>query len=214
METTITDLHRVRKGVVDIVDVPEFGYLMIDGVGAPEGDAFTAAVQALYAVSYGVRFMVKKAYGDAPKVMPLEAQWWVDDPSQQEIIAAVAAGQGSMAQTDRQRWQWRAMIAQPEPIDASLVADAAAQARVKKDLAALDRLRYERWTEGRCAQMLHVGPYAEEGPSIARLHAGIAAAGFRPRGRHHEIYIGDARRSAPEKLRTILRQPVEPSTAG
>jgi len=114
-----------------------------------------------------------------------------------------------MADSDRERWQWRALIAQPDPVDKSAVEQAIEQARAKKDLPALDRLRYERWVEGRCAQVLHVGPYADEGPSIARLHAGIAAAGYRPRGRHHEIYLGDPRRTPPEKLRTILRHPVE-----
>jgi hypothetical protein len=96
------------------------------------------------------------------------------------------------------------------PIDADLVAAALTQARAKKPAPGLDRLAYQRWTEGRCAQLLHVGPYADEGPSIARLHQAITAAGHRPRGRHHEIYLGDPRRSAPDKLRTILRHPIEP----
>jgi hypothetical protein len=210
MTTTVADLYRVRKGVVDIIEIPELGYTMIAGAGAPGGDAFTAAVQALYAVSYGVHFALKRAHGDAPKVMPLEALWWVDDPRQQDIIAAAAAGRASMADSDRERWQWQAMVVQPERVDAGLVTDVIAQQRAKKGLAALDRVRYERWEEGRCAQVLHLGPYADEAPSIARLHAGIAAAGYRPRGRHHEIYLGDPRRSAPKRLRTILRQPVEP----
>lgn len=99
---------------------------------------------------------------------------------------------------------------QPEPIDGELVAIAQAEAERKKSSPALGRLRYERWAEGLSAQLLHVGPYADEAPSISRLHAAITDAGYRPRGHHHEIYLGDPRRSAPEKLRTILRQPVEP----
>ena len=209
MAADLAALYKVRKGSLDIVDVPELGYLAIDGTGAPDGAEFSAAVPALYAVSYAARFMLKKERGDAPKVMPLEAQWWVDDPAQWDIINAVARGEATMAETDRDQWQWRAMIVQAEPIDADLISRAVEQSR-KKGLAALDRLEYERWTEGLCAQMLHIGPYAEEAPSIVRLHEGIAAAGYRPRGRHHEIYIGDPRRSAPEKLRTILRQPIEP----
>jgi hypothetical protein len=118
-----------------------------------------------------------------------------------------------MADSDRDRWHWRAMIVQPSPIDAAVIASAVEDARAKKDLPALDQLRYERWEEGRCAQVLHIGPYADENPSIVRLHEGITAAGYRPRGRHHEIYLGDPRRSAPEKLRTILRHPVEPLPA-
>jgi hypothetical protein len=203
-------LYKVRKGSIDLVDVPELGYLAVEGMGSPDGDEFTSAVQALYSVSYGARFMVKKEQGDAPKVMPLEAQWWVDDPDQQDVVAAVARGEATMADSDRELWQWQAMIMQPTPIDAATVTRAIDAARAKKDLPALDRLRYERWEEGRCAQLLHVGPYADEATSIVRLHQGIAAANCRPRGRHHEIYIGDPRRSAPEKLRTILRQPIEP----
>ena len=114
-----------------------------------------------------------------------------------------------MADTDRDSWRWQAMIMQPAPIDERTVVRAAQQAR-KKNLEALDELHFERWEEGRCAQILHVGAYSEEAPTVVRLHEGIAAAGYRPRGRHHEIYLGDPRRSAPEKLRTILRHPVEP----
>ena len=100
---------------------------------------------------------------------------------------------------------------QPDPIDAELIAAATAEAAGKKDLPGLARLEYIRWAEGRCAQLLHIGPYAAEAPSIAALHEAIAEAGYRPRGRHHEIYLGDPRRSAPEKLRTIIRHPVEPA---
>jgi hypothetical protein len=103
------------------------------------------------------------------------------------------------------------MIMQPDPIDADLLSEALAQARAKKGLPALDRLRHERWTEGRCAQTMHVGPYSAEAPSIERLHQAIAEAGYVPRGRHHEIYLGDPRRSAPDRLRTIIRQPVQPA---
>ena len=212
-ETTISSasLLKVRKGAVDIVDVPEFGFAVVTGSGAPGGGEFTEALQALYAVSYGAHFLVRKQRGQAPGVMPLEALWWVDDPDQQDILAAVALGQATMADTDRDRWRWQAMIMQPDPIDAGLAAAALAQARDRKPSPGLEQVRYIRWAEGRCAQLLHVGPYAAEGPSIARLHQAIAAAGYRPRGRHHEIYLGDPRRSAPEKLRTIIRHPVEPA---
>ena len=210
--TELESLHKVRKGAVGIVDVPELGSVMVDGVGPADGAEFAAAVQALYAVSYGAHFLVKKELGEAPQVMPLEAQWWVDDPDQQDIITAAALGQASIADTDRERWRWRAMIVQAEPIDADAVDRAVDQARAKQPSPALDRLRFERWAEGRCAQVLHIGPYAEEGPSIVRLHEGIEVAGYRARGRHHEICLGDPRRSAPDKLRTILRHPVEPTT--
>jgi hypothetical protein len=115
-----------------------------------------------------------------------------------------------MAGANREHWRWQAMIMQPDPIDAEIVVAALAQARAKKPAPGLGRLRYQRWAEGRCAQLLHVGPYAGEGPSIVRLHQAIAAAGYRPRGRHHEIYLSDPRRTAPDNLRTIMRHPVEP----
>jgi hypothetical protein len=208
--TSYESLLKVRKGAVDIVDVPEFGFAAVTGTGEPGGAEFTEAVQALYSVSYGAHFRLKKLTGEAPRVMPLEGLWWVDDPAQQDIVAAVARGEVTMAGSDRGSWRWQALIMQPDPIDAELIAAATAEAAGKKDLPGLARLEYTRWAEGRCAQLLHIGPYAAEAPSIAALHEAIAGSGYRPRGRHHEIYLGDPRRSAPEKLRTIIRHPVEP----
>ena len=209
--TSYESLLKVRKGAVDMVDVPEFGFVAVTGTGEPGGAEFTEAVQALYSVSYGARFRLKKLTGEAPRVMPLEGLWWVDDPAQQDIVAAVARGEVTMAGSDRGSWRWQALIMQPDPVDAELIAAATAEAAGKKDLPGLARLEYIRWAEGRCAQLLHIGPYAAEAPSIAALHEAIAEAGCRPRGRHHEIYLGDPRRSAPEKLRTIIRHPVEPA---
>jgi hypothetical protein len=201
-------LYKARKGAVDLVDVPFLSYAMIEGQGDPDGSAFGEAVQALYSVSYAAHFALKKRSGENTKVMPLEALWWVDEPGQFDLLEKVAAGDATMADTDRNKWQWQAMIVQPEPIDAELVAQAVQESR-SKNLPALDRLRFVQWEEGRCAQILHVGPYSEEASTIVRLHQAIAEAGLKPRGRHHEIYLGDPRRSAPEKLRTVLRQPVE-----
>ena len=209
--TSYESLLKVRKGAVDIVDVPEFGFVAVTGTGEPGGAEFTEAVQALYSVSYGAHFRLKKLTGEAPRVMPLEGLWWVDDPAQQNIVAAVARGEVTMADSDRGSWRWQALIMQPDPIDAELIAAATAEAAGKKELPGLARLEYTRWAEGRCAQLLHIGPYAAEAPSIAALHEAIAEAGYRPRGRHHEIYLGDPRRSAPDKLRTIIRHPVEPA---
>jgi hypothetical protein len=209
MGSDLTALYKGRQGRVDILDVPELGCLAVSGRGGPDDTEFTEAVEALYAVSYAAHFLVKKEHGEAPKVMPLEAQWWVDDPAQQDLVVAVAHGRATMADSDRALWRWRALIVQQPPIDEETVARAVEQVR-RKQLPALDRLRFERWEEGRCAQVLHVGPYAAEAPTIALLHEAIAAAGYRPHGRHHEIYLGDPRRSAPERLRTLLRHPVEP----
>jgi hypothetical protein len=202
-------LLKARRGVAEFIDVPEFGYAAVAGTGAPESDEFAQALQALYSVSYGAHFLLKRQYGQATRVMPLEALWWVEGEDQRDVLRAVAQGQATMADTDRDRWHWQAMIMQPDPIGAPVIAAALQQAQEKKPLPGLARLQYLRWAEGRCAQLLHVGPYSAEGPSIARLHQAIAEAGYRPRGHHHEIYLGDPRRCAPEKLRTIIRHPVE-----
>lgn len=204
----LAPLYRVRAGAFDVVEVPEVTVAVVPGVGDPDGEDFAAALQALYSVSYAAHFLVKKAKGEAPKVMPLEALWWVDDAVQRDMVHAAARGEGDLRGADRSTWRWQAMIVQQDPIDDDVLERAVAKARTK-ELRALDDLRVERWTEGLSAQVLHVGPYSAEAPSIARLHEGITAAGYRPRGRHHEIYLSDARRTAPEKLRTILRQPVE-----
>ena len=187
--------------------MPEFGYVAVDGRGDPNGPEFADAVQALYSVSYGAHFLIRKQHGEAPRVMPLEGLWWADDPEQQDIITAAALGNASMADLDRTSWRWQAMIMQPDPVAQDTIAEAIEQAPAKS-LPALGRLRYQRWEEGRSAQILHIGPYTAEGPTIVRLHQGIAAAGYRARGRHHEIYLGDPRRAAPERLRTILRHPI------
>ncbi len=208
--TSVQALYTMRAGQVRTVDVPELGFVMVDGTGDPDGPAFTEAMQALYGVSYATHFLARERQA-ATKVMPLEALWWVDDPDQAALVRAVAHGRGTMIDTERSSWHWQAMIMQPEPIDALMVAEAVRRTRRKRPSASLDRLRYERWQEGLAVQLLHVGPYADEAPSVVRLHEAIPAAGYRPRGRHHEIYVGDPRRSAPEKLRTILRQPVEPA---
>ena len=195
-EKPLTELYKARRGQVEFVNVPELAYAVVPGEGDPNGDAFAAAIKALYSVSYGAHFLVRKATGASTKVMPLEALWWVDE--------------GDFAEAARTQWRWEAMIVQPDPIDADTIVEAVAQARAK-GIPSLDDLRYGRRTEGLCAQVLYVGPYADEHDTIVMLHAAIASAGYVLRGAHHEIYLGDPRRSAPEKLRTIIRQPVAPA---
>ena len=205
----IDALYNVGKATVEFVDVPEFGFVVIDGCGAPEGGDFRDAIQALYSVSYGVHFALKKASGDAPRVMPLEALWWVEGADAQATMERIASGQASMVDSNRDQWHWQAMTMQLPPIDDGMVERAIIEGRTKKSMAALGTVRFERWREGPCAQIMHIGPYSTEQVSVMALHSAIAEHGSRPRGRHHEIYLGDPRRSAPEKLRTILRQPIE-----
>lgn len=208
-DARIDALYKGRKGKVEFVEVPELGFVAIDGRGAPGGETFTAALQALYTVSYGAHFAVKKAIGQAPRVMALEALWWMEGWDPIESAKLMAAGGAAMDEGRADQWRWQMMIMQLPPIGESRISEAIEQARAKKDLSALGDVRYERWAEGPSAQIMHVGPYSEEGATIATLHAAIAAHGAQPRGKHHEIYLGDPRTAAPDKLRTILRQPIE-----
>lgn len=203
----IASLYKTRKGTVDFVDVPPLLFAVVQGQGDPDGPAFAGAVQALFTVSYAAHFGLKKQSGEVTKVMPLEALWWFEDPDHTEPTEAVSAGFTGLGGFARESWRWQAMMVQPEPIDEALLERAVEEAR-PKGLPSLELVRFERWEEGRCAQALHIGPYADEGQTIALLDAAITAAGLKVRGRHHEIYLGDPRRSAPEKLRTLLRHPV------
>ncbi|TFV65642.1 UNVERIFIED_ORG: hypothetical protein E4P37_09015 [Bacillus sp. AZ43] len=180
-----------------LVDVPELSFLMVDGHGDPNtAPAYAEAVEALYSVAYTVRFALRDgpAALDAP-VMPLEGLWWTADMA-------------TFSTDDKSAWDWTMMIALPEQATADVVAAAVTRAATRRRLAAIGRVRLERWAEGRAAQVLHIGPYSAEGPTIAALHAFIAGQGYGLAGKHHEIYLGDPRRAAPERLRTIIRQPV------
>ena len=180
-----------------LVEVPDLGFLMVDGHGDPNtAPEYTQAIEALYSVSYTIKFALKRGPLQIDyRVMPLEGLWWAAD------MAAFTTG-------DKADWDWTMMILQPDQVDDEMVAQAIATATGRKELPAAALLRLERLAEGRCAQVLHVGPYSEEGPTIERLHAFIAEQGYERAGKHHEIYLGDPRRAAPEKLKTIVRQPV------
>jgi hypothetical protein len=181
-----------------IVEVPRMNFMMIDGTGDPNtSEEFQRAVEALFSTSYTLKFFIKKGplaidYG----VLPLEGVWWADDKS------AFAAG-------DRASWKWTLMIMQPEYVTPELFEQALEQVRQKKDLPAAGQLRLEAFHEGLSAQLLHVGPYSAEEPTIQRLHRFIEDNGYRRRDKHREIYLSDLRRAAPEKLKTIIRQPIE-----
>ncbi len=185
-----------------LVDVPEVGYLVVDGRGAPEETAtqptteFQQSFQTLYPVVYTLHFSLKKQGIEMP-ILPLEALWWTGDDQSFDMTVPP------------ERWSWRTMIAVSDDVTADMVAEALAAARAKKPGSAPAALRFERWGEGRAAQIMHIGPYSEERPTIERLHGFIADQGLRPRGAHHEIYLGDPRNSDPAKLKTVLRQPVE-----
>ena len=203
-ETKI-DLRRQLKALYAppstpvLVEVPELAFLMVDGRGDPNtSEAYAEAIAALYAVSYALKFAAKRApNGIDFTVMPLEGLWWADDMAEFSLERKAA-------------WQWTMMIAQPDTVTPEGVAQAVAHVARKKSLPAAARLRLERVEEGLCAQTLHVGPYNAEGATIATLHAFIRDGGYEFDGRrqkHHEIYLNDPKRTVPEKLKTVIRQP-------
>ena len=180
-----------------LVDVPPMRYLAVDGHGDPNtAAAYAEAVEALFSVAYAVKFRSRKELGRDFVVAPLEGLWRADDPA-----AFVAR--------DKSAWDWTLLIAQPDWIDEALVAEAVAAARAKGDRPALALVRLRELHEGPSAQILHIGSYDDETPTLARLHdEWMPQHGLTFAGDHHEIYLSDARRTEPEKLRTVLRQPV------
>lgn len=189
-------LYQPSAKVVVEVDVPAFQFLMVDGVGDPNtAPAYAQAIEALFSVSYTTKFMLKRGPQALDyAVMPLEGLWWADD------MAAFVS-------SDKTRWQWTMMVMQPSFVSPDLAQAAITDVKKKKKLPAVDQLRLEEFAEGRCAQVLHIGPFSEEGPTIEHLHAFIDARGGRA-GKHHEIYLSDIRRTDPKKWKTVLRQPM------
>ncbi|MCA5892595.1 GyrI-like domain-containing protein [Isoptericola sp. NEAU-Y5] len=182
-----------------LVQVPPRPHLMVDGAGDPNlVPAYREAVETLYPLAYALRAAVKEATGDAYTVMPLEGLWWADDMSRFSVDA-------------KDEWRWTMMISLPAVVTQVEAEDVVARAARAKDLPAGDRVRLEPFGDGLAAQVLHVGPFATEPPTIDGLHAFVAAQGLALSGRHHEIYLSDPRRAAPEKMRTIIRQPVAPA---
>ncbi len=190
-------LYKPSAKKVEFVEVPEMNFFMIDGKGDPNiAKEFSDAVEALYSLSYTIKFMIKKGkqqidYG----VLPLEGLWWVDDMRK-------------FSSDNKDEWKWTVMIMQPEFITQEIVDEAIEKVKAKKDLPALVKIRFEKFNEGKVAQTLHIGPFSEEGPTIEKLHGFIQENGYKLSGKHHEIYLSDIRRAAPEKWKTIIRQPI------
>ena len=189
-------LYKPSAKKVSIVDVPTMNFLMIDGQGNPNTvESYGQAVEALYAVSYALKFMIKKGalavdYG----VMPLEGFWWGEDMNQFSVDS-------------KDDWLWTAMIMQPEYVTEELVNETRQLVETKKNPPALPLMRFEPYDEGQAAQILYTGPYADEAPTIQRIHQHIEDNGGQLQGKHHEIYLNDPRRTATEKLKTVIRQP-------
>jgi hypothetical protein len=182
-----------------IVEVPPMNFLMIDGQGDPNtAQEYRESIEALYAMSYTLKFMAKKELGTDYTVMALEGLWWADDI--QDFITM-----------NKDAWKWTSMIMQPDLITQEMVDRAAAEVRKKKNPPALSKMRFERFDEGKSVQIMHIGPYSEEGPTIARMHNFIRENGYTENGKHHEIYLSDPRRTDPGKWRTVIRHPIKPA---
>jgi hypothetical protein len=195
LKKELKPLYTASAQEASLVTAWPLKYLMRNGAGDPNTNPeFPAAIEALYTASYTLKSMLKKEQGLDWVVPPLEGLWWM-----------------LMADFDLDRrddWRWTLMIPQPEQVNKELLAAAVSAALKKKNLPALEKLYLEIYNEGQAAQILHVGPYAEEMPAVERLHAFISEQGYHLCGKHHEIYLRDPRRTPPEKLQTILRQPI------
>ena len=191
-------LYKPSPKKVDTVEVPAMNFLMIDGKGNPNiAQEYKDAVEALFQLSYALKFMIKKGdlaidYG----VMPLEGLWWTEDMTQ-------------FSAERKDDWLCTMMIMQPDFVTKEMVEKASEKVRKKKNPPALSKVRFESFEEGKAAQIMHIGPFSEEGPTIQKVHDFIEKQSGKLMGKHHEIYLSDIRRAAPEKWKTIIRQPFQ-----
>jgi hypothetical protein len=193
----LRSLYRPSAKTFSIVDIPEMSFLMIDGHGNPNtSPGYQAAVEALYGLAYTIKFMLKDDPAtDDYVVPPLEGLWWTADMADFSL-------------EDKEAWDWTMMIMQPEWVTTEVFKRAKIETAEKKELPALDNVRLATYSEGLSVQILYVGPYDDEAPTIARMHAYAHDEGYELGGKHHEIYLSDPRRTAPEKLKTVIRQPI------
>ena len=196
LKRELAHLYRPSPREVVAVEVPPMNFLMVDGEGDPNTTgAYAEALEALFSLAYALKFVVKKsALAIDYSVMPLEGLWWAEDMS-------------SFTSGDRSAWQWTMMIMQPEFITPEMVAETTAVVQQKKAPVALSRIRFATFEEGTAAQIMHLGPFSDEGPTISRVHDFIEASGRSLSGKHHEIYLSDIRKAHPSKWKTIIRQP-------
>ena len=197
------DSYQAKRGHFRIVEVPDLQYLMVDGHGDPNSSpAYAEAVHALYPVAYALKFASKQQLGRDYVVPPLEGLWWAEDMD------------AFTRSRDKSRWDWTMMIMTPDWIDRIHYEQALDKVGAKDRPARLGEVRMESLSEGLCVQTLHVGSYDDEAPVLAALHEEfIPGNGLRMIGKHHEIYLSDPRKVAADKVRTILRQPVQHGAA-
>ena len=195
LKKELKNLYNPSAKEVTVINVPAMNFLLINGEGAPTSPQYSEAVEALFSVAYTLKFTIKKSKGIDYAVMPLEGLWWVDDMTK-------------FSADRKEEWKWTAMIMQPEYVSADEVKVAVEQVKKKKNPTALPKVRFESFKEGPAAQIMYVGPFSAEGPTITKIHAYIQNSGHMLSGKHHEIYLNSPATTAPEKLKTIIRQPM------
>jgi hypothetical protein len=190
------EFYSASMNKVNFLKIPSLNYLMIDGEGDPNtSQEYKDSVQALFSISYGLKFAVKKGKPSIDfKVMPLEGLWWVEDMT---LFSVKSKGD----------WKWTMMILQPDLITSEMVAEMQKMVIKKKGLVLAKSIRFQQYDEGDCVQILHLGPYSTEGEDIEKLHTAISEHGFQRKGKHHEIYLNTPLKTAPDNLKTIIRQP-------
>jgi hypothetical protein len=193
-------LYRPSAKQFEVVDIPEMSFLMVDGHGNPNtAQTYKEAVEGLYAVAYKLKFMSKKSLGNDFVVPPLEGLWWAKD------MEAFVIGK-------KDDWDWTMMIMQPEWITQEIFEEGSALVKKAKNPPALSKMQLQSYDEGLSIQIMHFGSYDDEAPTLAKLHNEfIPKNNYTLSGKHHEIYLSDPRKVKPEKLKTVLRQPVRRS---
>jgi hypothetical protein len=196
LKKVMKEFYQPSTKTPQIIDTLPLNFLMIDGRDDPNNNqSYQTAVSTLYSLSYSIKFMIKKTQGVDYVVMPLEGLWWLDDNR-------------LFVEGHKDKWYWTMMIAQPDFITKEMVENAKKEVKKKKGLGVIDDVRFEKYDEGTCVQIMYIGPYADEHPTIMRMHEFATQAGYILDGKHHEIYLGDPNKTAPERLKTVLRQPV------
>ncbi|WP_457795751.1 GyrI-like domain-containing protein [Methylocystis sp. S23] len=195
----LSEFYSASRRDFTLVEVPAMQFVMVDGAGDPNAaPAYKNAIEWLFSVSYAMKFAAKETLQKDYVVPPLEGLWWADEP--QDFVAR-----------RKESWRWTMMIMAPDFVDRVMFKTAVEKTK-KKLGAPPDSLRLETYDEGPSLQILHIGSYDDEGPTLAHLHDDVMPSRkLTFAGRHHEIYLSDARKTAPAKLRTILRQPVRPA---
>lgn len=197
-KTDLTKVHRelyTAKVQPALIFVPAGHYLAITGKGDPDSPVFADSTQALYTAAYSIKNVYKQSAQDFT-VSKLEGTWWVEQ-------------EGYPLDIPRAEWCWQLLIRMPDYVINPVVQQALKAAFVKKQLPLLQQVSLITLAEGRSVQVLHTGPYSEEPATLAIMEEFIRKEGLAYNGRHHEIYLSDPRKTAPAKMKTILRQPVK-----